>query len=145
MKVSYKTIILGFGNYAAIEIPDAILAELGANKRAPHKKITVNGYTYQSTATVMDGKCLVVFPTKDRRASGVASGYTLSVTLELEGGYRNVAIPAELEAALNEHNLADIFQELTYSKRKEYARQVAEAKAAETKTHRIEKTIDSIT
>lgn len=143
MNVSYKTTILGFGNHAAIEIPQTVLDKLGANKRAP-LKITVNGYTYQSTATVMDGKCLVVFPTRDRDASGAASGDTLTVTLELDSGYREVTVPQDLAAALQEHNLAQKFHDLSYSKRKEYARQVAEAKAADTKLRRIAKVMSEL-
>lgn len=140
MKTSYETTILGFGNHAAIEIPAKNLAELGGNKRAP-LKITLNGYTYQSTAAVMDGKVLVVFPTKDRQASGVAAGDRITVTLELDVGYRTVDVPAELQAALKANNLTDIFHDLAYSKRKEFARQIAEAKAPETKTRRLEKII----
>jgi len=34
----------------------------------------------------MDGKCLVIFPTRDREASGVASGDRVMVTLELDDG-----------------------------------------------------------
>ena len=59
MKTIYKNTILGFGKHAAIEIPEAELEKIGGNKRAP-LKITVNGYTYQSTATGMNGKCVVL-------------------------------------------------------------------------------------
>ena len=55
MKATYQTVVIGHGKHASIEIPDEILAKLGANKRAP-LKITINGYTYQSTATGVDGK-----------------------------------------------------------------------------------------
>ena len=144
MQTTYITTILGFGNHAAIEIPDEQLAKLGANKRAP-LKITVNGYTYQSTATVMDGQTLVVFPTRDREASGVQSGDTLEVTLELDTGYREVVVPVELQAALKAHNLGQTFHDLNYSTRKEYARQIAEAKAADTKQRRIDKIIVTLT
>lgn len=143
MKTTYTTTILGFGNHAAIEIPPAQLHELGGNKRAP-LKITLNGYTYQSTATVMDGKCLVVFPTRDREASGVASGDTLEVMLELDNGYRNVDVPQELQDALQSNGLSEVFADLAYSKRKEFARQVAEAKAPETKARRLEKIISAL-
>ena len=143
MAVTYKTTILGFGNHAAIEIPDEILTKLGANRRAP-LKITLNGYTYQSTATAMDGKCLVVFPTRNRQASGVNSGDTLDVTLELDSGYRNVDIPTELLERLKQSGLTQIFHDLTYSKRKEFARQIAEAKSPETKSRRLEKILQSL-
>jgi hypothetical protein len=65
MKTTYETVVLGFGNHAAIEIPPEQLAALGGNKRMP-LKVTVKDYTYQSTATGMNGQTLVVFPQKDR-------------------------------------------------------------------------------
>ena len=140
MKTTYSTVILGFGNHAAIEIPSENLSELGANKRAA-LNVTVNGYTYQSTATGMNGKCLVVFPTRDREASGLKSGDSVTVTLELITGYREVDVPRELSLALARHKLNQVFSDLTYSKRKEFVRQVNEAKAKETRIRRIEKII----
>jgi hypothetical protein len=144
MKTTFKTTILGFDNHAAIEIPEKNIAELGGNRRAP-LKITLNGYTYQSTATGMGGKCLVVFPTRDREASGVNSGDTVIVTLELDSGYRKVEIPDELVKALKENKLTEVFHDLIYSKRKEFARQVSEAKAEETKMSRIDKILKILT
>jgi hypothetical protein len=138
MKTAYTTTILGFGKHASIEIPDEELQKIGGNRRAP-LKVTINGYTYQSTATGMGGKCLVVFPMRDRAKAGVDSGDTVKVTLELDAGYRQVMIPDELDKALKQAGLIEIFDEQIYSKRKEFARQVAEAKAATTKTRRIEK------
>lgn len=142
-KTTYETVILGFGNHASIEIPDENLAELGGSKRTP-LKVTLNGYTYQSTATVSLGKCMVVFPTRDREASGVWAGDRVTVTLELDDGYREVDVPAELSAALKAHKLSDVFRDLTYSKRKEFARQVSEAMSEETRTRRVQKVIDSL-
>lgn len=140
MKTTYNTIVIGHGNHASIEIPDKNLAEIGGNKRAP-LKVTVNGYTYQSTATGMDGKCLVVFPQRDRDASGAKAGDHIQVTLELDSGYRNVDVPHELQQALRVHGLEKTFRDLIYSKRKEYSRLVAEAKSDETRQRRIEKII----
>jgi bifunctional DNA-binding transcriptional regulator/antitoxin component of YhaV-PrlF toxin-antitoxin module len=143
MKTTYDTTVIGFGNHASIEIPDENLAEIGGNRRAP-LKITINGYTYQSTATGVDGKCMVVFPTRDREASGAKAGDHITVTLELDDGYRNVDVPAALSEALAKHGLSDKFHDLTYSTRKEYARQVREAKAEETRTRRIGKILDAL-
>lgn len=134
------TVILGFGNHAAIEIPGKNLQEIGGNKRAP-LKVTVKGYTYQSTATGMDGKCLVVFPTKDREASGVKAGDKVMVTLELDSGYREVNVPEELGSSLKKNNLTAKFKELNYSRRKEYVRLITEAKTPDTKVRRLEKII----
>lgn len=143
MKTTYQTIVIGEGNHASLEIPDEQLAVIGGNRRAP-LKITINGYTYQSTATGVNGRCRVVFPMRDREASGAAAGDTVTVTLELDDGYRRVDVPAALSQVLAANGLGEAFHNLTYSKRKEFARQVAEAKAAETQNRRIEKIVASL-
>lgn len=143
MSVSYKTVVIGHGNHASIEIPDDVLEKLGANRRAP-LKITVNRYTYQSTATGVGGKCMVVFPQKDRKAAGVAAGDSVTVKLELDSRYREVDMPDALTKALKKSGLLKTFESLTYSKRKEFARQVSEAKTDNTRLRRIEKVIFAI-
>jgi bifunctional DNA-binding transcriptional regulator/antitoxin component of YhaV-PrlF toxin-antitoxin module len=143
MTTTYQTLVIGEGNHASFEIPDKNLAEIGGNKRAP-LKITINGHTYQSTATGVDGKCMVVFPTRDREASGAAAGDQVTVTLELDDGYRHVDVPAALSEALATHGLSEVFHDLTYYSRKEFARQVSDAKAEETRTRRIEKIIEQL-
>jgi hypothetical protein len=143
MNTTYKTLVIGSGNHASIEIPDKNLAEIKANRRAP-LKITVNGYTYQSTATGVGGKCMVVFPMRDRKAALAAIGDLITVTLELDDGYRHVDVPLLLSDSLDKHGLSETFHNLTYSKRKEYARQVIEAKADDTRLRRIEKVISEL-
>ena len=143
MKTTYQTVVIGYGNHASIEIPDKNLAEIGGNKRAP-LKITINNHTYQSTATGVDGKCMVVFPTRDRQASGAVAGDRVTVTLELDAGYRNVDIPVGLSEALAANGLKGKFGDLSYSKRKEFARQVSDAKTDQTISRRIEKIIAQI-
>jgi bifunctional DNA-binding transcriptional regulator/antitoxin component of YhaV-PrlF toxin-antitoxin module len=140
MTTTYQTVVIGEGNHASLEIPDKNLAEIGGNRRAP-LKVTINGYTYQSTATGVNGKCMVVFPARDRKASGAKAGDMVTVTLELDDGYRHVDVPTELSDALAANGLNETFHNLNYSTRKEFARQVAEAKAQDTKTRRIEKII----
>lgn len=135
--------VIGEGNHASIEIPAKNLAEIGGNKRAP-LKVTINGYTYQSTATGVGGKCMVVFPMRDREAAGAAAGDHITVTLELDDGYRHVEVPFALSEALALEGLSEKFHGLTYSRRKEFARQVSEAKADETRTRRIEKILDQL-
>lgn len=143
MAVTYRTKVIGFKNHASIAIPDEVLAELGTNRRAP-LKVTINGYTYQSTATAVDGECRVVFPQRDRDAASAKADDIVQVTLELDAGVREVAMPEELSAALETSGLAEVFEALTYSKRKEFARQVSEAKAEETKAKRIAKVLESL-
>lgn len=143
MRATYTTTVIGFKNHASLHVPDEVLAELGANRRAP-LKITINGHTYRSTTTAVDGECRVVFPQAERDATGVGAGDQVVVELELETGHREVELPADLEDALVASGLREKFESMTYSKRKEFARQVAEAKAAETRAKRVEKVLAAI-
>ena len=143
MIATYTTRVIGDGNHASLHIPDSVLAELGANRRAP-LKVTINGHTYRSTSTGVSGECRVVFPQAERDAAKVGAGDEVEFTLELEVGHREVELPTELQDALVAAGLRDEFEALTYSKRKEFARQVAEAKAAETRAKRVEKVLATI-
>ena len=92
----------------------------------------------------MAGECRVVFPQKERVAAGASSGETVAVYLELDAGYREVDMPEELLGALSLARLEDAFAELSYSKRKEFARSVREAKATDTKSRRVQAVIESL-
>ncbi len=143
MGVRYETEVIGDGNHASLLIPHWVLDELKTNKRAP-LRVTINGHTYQSTAVGVAGQCRVVFPSADRLAANAKAGEIVEVFLELDSGNREVDMPSELTAALEEAGLSDTFARLTYSRRKEFARQVAEAKAEETRLRRIEKVIEAV-
>jgi len=143
VSVTYETKVLGEGNHASLLIPEWVLEELQTNKRAP-LRVTINGHTYQSTAVGVDGECRVVFPSAERLAAKAQNGDIVQVTLELDSGYRTVEMHPELVLALEKAGLTEIFAELSYSKRKEFARQVNEAKADDTRLRRIEKVIESL-
>ena len=143
MSTTYTTTVIPDGNHASIHIPDSVLAELGTNRRAP-VRVTVNGHTYQSTATAVDGECRVVFPSADRAAAGVSGGDTVTVHLELETGFRTVDLHPEFDERLIQTKLREFFDTLTYSQRKEFARSVSDAKAVETRERRISTAIEKI-
>ena len=144
MSVKYTTEVIGSGNNASLHIPDEVLAELGANRRAP-LKVTINNHTYQSTATAVGGQCRVVFPLANRTAARAAAGDEVEVILELDSGYREVPMPAELSEELIRKGLTERFESLSYSKRKEFARQVSDAKTEPTREKRIAKVIQALT
>lgn len=143
MSVTYETDVLGEGNHASLLIPQWVLDKLQTNKRAP-LKVTINGHTYQSTAVGVDGECRVVFPSAERLAANAKAGDSIEVTLELDSGYRSVDTHPELDAALSKSDLAEVFSKLSYSRRKELARQVNEAKAEDTRQRRIEKVLEAL-
>ena len=143
MSVTYETLVIPDGNHASLHIPDEVLDELGANRRAP-LRVTINGHTYQSTATAVGGECRVVFPGADRAAAGATGGDTVTVTLELDSGHRNVELHPELEAALVAAGLRVVFESMPYSHRREYARTIAEAKTDETRARRVAAAVEKI-
>jgi bifunctional DNA-binding transcriptional regulator/antitoxin component of YhaV-PrlF toxin-antitoxin module len=143
MVVKYSTVVLGEGNHASLVIPEWVLAKLRTNKRAP-LIITINGHTYKSTATGVAGECRVVFPSADRLAAKAKADDVVEVTLEIDSGYRDVELPEDLARELEKLSLTEIFSELRYSKIRELARQVSEAKGAETRARRMEKVINTL-
>lgn len=140
METTFDTVIRGFGNNAAIEVPPDQLAELGSGKRPP-VVVTIGSYRYRSTVGVMGGRALIPLAKAHREASGLQAGDAVTVTLALEEGPRPVDVPPELAAALDQAGLADAFAGLAYSRRKELARLVSEAKADATRARRIEKVV----
>lgn len=141
MRTSFRTVILEFGNNTGIEVPEASLRELGAGKRPP-VFVTVAGYDYRSTVGAMGGRSLVSLSKAHRDAAGLAAGDTVDVTLVLDEAPRDVEVPASLTVALDREGLAGRFAACSYSRRKEWARQVAEAKTETTRERRIGKVLD---
>lgn len=143
MQTTFDTKISGFGNNAGIEVPASSLTELGAGKRPP-VLVTVGDYTYRSTVGVMGGRSLISLPKAHRDASGLKAGDEVTVTLVLEEGPRPVDVPPALHAALEAAGLHDKWDVVTYSKRKEYARLVADAKGEDTRARRIDKVLSEL-
>ena len=73
-----------------------------------------------------------------RTAAGVKAGDVVEVTLEPDLEPRTVEVPADLvEAMEGEPGARAAFDVLSYSVRKEFVRQVEDAKTEETRVRRI--------
>jgi uncharacterized protein YdeI (YjbR/CyaY-like superfamily) len=141
----YKTRILAgeSKNTAGIEVPPEVIEALGSGQR-PRVKVTVNGYSYVSTVGKMAGKYMISLSAEHRKASDLAGGDRVDVRLEVIAGAPEIAVPADLEAALAQAGVRDAFEKAAPSRRKEWVRQVAEAKAPETRMRRINKVVDQL-
>jgi uncharacterized protein YdeI (YjbR/CyaY-like superfamily) len=64
--------------------------------------------------------------------------------LELDVEPRTVEIPKDLKAALTKAKLLNAFEKTAPSMKKEYVRQVEEAKAQETRERRINKIVEKL-
>ena len=133
-----STVELGGKTATGIPIPDEVIEALGSGKRPP-VAITVNGHTYRTTAVRMGGRFLVPLSAENREAAGVAAGEDITVDLEADTAPREVTLPDDLAAAMDDEVRA-AYDGLSYSHRKEWVRWVEEAKKPETRAARIEKT-----
>jgi Bacteriocin-protection, YdeI or OmpD-Associated/Domain of unknown function (DUF1905) len=144
MAITFGTTIKGEGNNAGIEVPPDVIAALGTSKKPP-VIVTVAGYTYRNTVAVMGGHYMISLSKAHREASGIKAGDAVEVTLELDTAPRTVEIPEDLAAALAEKpGAAAAFDALAPSKKKEFVRQVVEAKAEETRARRIAKIVGEL-
>lgn len=142
MKTTFNTNIAGESNGpTGIEVPAESITALGSSKK-PAVKINVSGYEYRSTVAVMGGKFTIPLSAAHRTAAGLKAGDPVEVTLELDTEPRTVEIPEDLAAALAERDGAtEAFEKLAPSRKKEFVRQVVEAKAEETRQRRITKIV----
>ena len=133
---------LGGKTATGIPVPDEVVASLGESKR-PAVTITVNDHTYRTTAVRMGGRFLVPLSAEHREAAGVAAGDDITVDIALDTAPREVDLPADLAAAMDDAVRAT-YDGLSYTHRKEWVRWVEEAKRPETRATRIEKTVEGL-
>ena len=143
MKTTFKTTVKAIGNNTGIEVPPENIAALGSSRK-PAVKVNLSGYEYTSTVGVMSGKFMIPLSAAHRASSGLKGGDPITVTLELDTESRDVKIPTDLAAALETANLKAAFEKSAPSKRKEFVRQVTEAKTDETRERRIAKILEQL-
>jgi hypothetical protein len=126
-----------------IDVPPEVVEALGQGKK-PKVVVTINGHSYRSTVAVMGGQHLVPVAAEHRAAAGVEAGQVVEVDLEPDTAPREVDVPAELAEALAAAGKREAFDALSYTNRKEHARQVTSAKAEATRDRRIAKVLASL-
>jgi hypothetical protein len=134
-----SSVELGGKTATGIRVPDEVIVELGGSKRPP-VTITINGYTYRTTAVRMGGAFYVPLSAENREAAGVAAGDEVTVGIENDTVPREVELPDDLAAAMDDA-ARTAYDGLSYTHRKEWVRWVEEAKRPETRATRIEKTV----
>lgn len=143
MAVKFTTTILQAEglNATGISVPPEAIETLGKGKK-PKVTVTLNGFTYRSTVAAYGDVFMLPLSQERRAAAGVKAGDQVEVTLELDLEPRTVDVPDDLAAALSaKPGATAAFDALAHSKRKEFVRQVEEAKAQETRERRIAKIV----
>ena len=138
----FRTTILQAGKTATgIQIPDEIVAKLGAGKRPP-VKVTIKGHTYRSTVAPMGGVFMVGVSAENREQAGVADGDTVQVDIELDSAPRKVTLPPDFAKALKgDAKAKKTFDALSPSNKKWHVTSIEGAKTAETRQRRIDKSV----
>jgi uncharacterized protein YdeI (YjbR/CyaY-like superfamily) len=88
----------------------------------------------------MGDRFLVPLSAENREAARVAAGDEITVDIEADTAPREVAMPEDLAAAMDDDSRA-AYDRLSFTHRKEWVRWVEEAKRPETRATRIEKTV----
>jgi hypothetical protein len=132
-------------NATGIVVPAKIVDALGAGKKPP-VNVTINGkYSYRGRIAVMGGDYMIGIAKEHRDKAGIKGGDSVEVDLALDEAPREAVIPPELAKALARKKGAKAaFDKLSYTLRKEAARQVETAKAEETRARRIAKIVDGL-
>src|SRR4051812_6824673 len=129
-------------NATGIQVPEEVVTALGKG-RNPRVKITLQNpaqqsYTYRGIVQTSSGRFMLSLSAENREAAGLHPGDPVHVTLELDTEPRTVDVPYDLKTALSgKPGALEAFDALSFSKRKEFVRQVEEAKAEETRNRRI--------
>lgn len=105
-------------------------------------KATVSGAVYRGSIVRYGGKYMLGPAKVFREAAGIKAGDEIPVTLEHDVSERTVDVPADLAKLLKKDKvLQEAWDRLSFTIRKENARDLKEAKKSESRARRLEKTI----
>ncbi len=143
--MKFRTVLHQSGKTATgIVVPESVVQALGAGRRPP-VRVTIGGYTYRSTLATVDGMPMVGVSAEHRAGAGVAAGDEVEVDIELDTEKREVAVPAELAAALDAEPAARrTFDALSNSNKSWHVLQVTGAKTDETRERRIARSVEAL-
>ncbi len=139
--VTFDTTVAATGNNTGIVVPAGVIGRLGAGKRPP-VLVSVNGYEYRNTVGVMGGKHMISISAAIRKATGLAGGDPIQVTLTLADTPQEVNVPDDFAAALAADERAGaFFAALSNSVQRFHVGNITAAKSADTRQRRIGKAI----
>lgn len=132
------------GGGAAAQIPDDVTAALGGRKQM-RVTGTLNGVPMRTSTMPYRGGFYVGIHKAAREAAGVAIGDEVELELTRDDSPRVLELPPELEAAFaKEAALRERFDALSFSRRRDLAGPISEAKKPETRAARVEKALAAL-
>ena len=139
------TVIKAAGKTAAgIVVPDDFVEALGGGGR-PKVRVTVAGYTYRSSIARMGGVHMLSVSNETRDATGLRPGQTVEFDIDLDTEPREVAVPSDLQAALDADAAAKAaFEKLSYSNKRRIVMPIEAIKNEETRARRVKRTVEDL-
>ena len=104
---------------------------------------TINGFSFRnSIMPTGDGGHEMMFAKVLQQGAKAKAGDTIDVYMELDEEPRTVELPDDLKAALQSDSKSSaLFDKLSYTHKKEFVSWIEQAKRAETRQRRVEKTL----
>ena len=132
----------GPGGGAFVVFPYNVEKEFGAKNRVP-VQATFDGIPYTGSLMRCGAQEHMLGILKSiQQQTGKRIGDTIRVAIWKDEEERTVEVPAELAALMKKHGVRPFFDSLSYTNRKEYCRWITSAKREETRTQRLEKSIE---
>jgi hypothetical protein len=132
------------GGGAVALIPPEVGAALGGNRQM-RVAGSLQGTPFRSSTMPYRGGLYVGVHKVTREAAGVAIGDEVEIALVRDDSPRVLELAPELEAAFAEHpDLRARFDALAFTRRRELADPVAEARRQETRAARVERALDRL-
>jgi hypothetical protein len=131
------------GTATFIEVPLDVPAIFG--RARPPVWVTINGHTYRSTIAIYGSRYYLPVNRSNREAAGVQAGDTVTVEIALDTHVRQVNVPDDLRAALdNDPDAAAEFERLSYTHQREHVVWIEAAGREETRARRITQTLERL-
>ena len=134
----------GDGGGAYVLFPYDVKKEFATKGKVP-VKAPFDGVPYTGSLIRYGHPLHMLGLLKSIRAQiGKGSGDTIEVVLWKDDDVRVVAVPAQFENLMKKEGVLSIFENLSYTHRKEYCRWITDAKKEETRVRRLEKAIEML-
>ena len=143
MTVRVRTTLPASGPATHIELTDDEVEELGGGRRAA-VRVRIGDREARLRLGVVGGKNLIGLSKAARAELGVEIGDAVDALVDLDDAPREIEVPQDLAAALDEAAARALFDALAPSRRKGHVRGILAAKAPETRARRVQAVVASL-
>jgi hypothetical protein len=139
MKKVFTTKLRSEARDVHVAIPFDVKAVFG--RARPPVVVRIADLVFRSTVSVYGGRYYLPLRRDRRERLGVKGGDRVTIEVELDTAIRRVELPADLAAVLAKDAKARAeWGRLSYSRQKEYAEAIEQARKPETRARRLAKT-----